>query len=340
MITNRQKFSLIYFITNSFFLASGYSLIFKISKNDSWISMIIGIIIGLTLVNIFNHFGFNEKRKYFLNEKKNILEKIISLLFFSFIIFVNITVTRIFATSFFLTKTPGIIITIPFMYLSIKAAKNGINTISKISEILLPISIMFIILSMLAVCKDGSLQAFLPILITSKKKIILSSIYFAILTSIPQLLLFDIKIEKKKHSLYYLITSLITLFVGAVIIFTMGSKLISIFRFPEYMVLKQIKLFNFIEKIENLIGLMWFFDLFISTSISIYNMNKVNSEKNYISYILLGSIIYFTEYITKKYTFANFLYQNIPWFLLITGLLFFILIFIKKRRIKKGTNSS
>jgi len=336
MITNKQKFSLVYFITNSFFLASGYSLIFKTSINDSWLSMIIGIIIGTGIVFLFNFFGFNKKQKYFLNERFNVIEKFIFLIFLFFIVLINMTVTRIFATSFFLTKTPGIIISIPFLCLCFRASKKGLNTIAKISEILLPISIIFILLSMLAVLKDGSITSFLPIYINSSSKIFLSSVYFAVLTSIPQLLLFDIKIDLKKHIKYYIITTIITLFIGSVIIYTLGPKLITIFRFPEYMVLKQLKLFNFIEKIENLIGLLWFFDLFISTSISIYNMNKINNNNKYITWILLISIIFSVEYITKKYIYANILYKNIPWVLLVTGVLFFIVIFIKKRKLKKN----
>lgn len=338
MITNRQKFSLVYFITNSFFVASGYSLIFKTSINDSWISMIIGCILGIIIVYIINRLGFNEKRKYFLNEKWTLIAKTLALTFFSFIILINMTVMRIFATSFFLTKTPGLIITVPFLYLSYKAAKCGINTISKMAEILLPISIILTLLSMIAVLKDGSISSFLPIFSNKTSHIILSSIYFAILTSIPQLLLFDIKIDYKKHIKYYIITGLITICMGSVIIFTLGPKLITMFRFPEYMVLKQIKLFNFIEKIENLIGLLWFLDLFISTSISIYGINKLNKNNKYITGFILILILYVVEYITKKYIYANVLYKNVPWVLLVSGFIFFIIIFNKKRKITKEKN--
>lgn len=301
--------------------------------------MILGIIIGICIVMLFNLLGFNKKRKYFLNGKFNIIEKFITLLFLFFILLINITVTRIFATSFFLTKTPGMIITIPFLYLCYKASKKGINTIARISEILLPVSVILILLSMFAVLKDGTINSFLPIYSNKSSNIFLSSLYFAILTSIPQLLIFDIKIDIKKHIKYYIITTLITLFIGSVTIFTLGSKLITMYRFPEYMVLKQIKLFNFIEKIENLIGLLWFFDLFISSSISIYNIDKLNKDNKYLTWILLIFIIYVTEYITKKYIYANILYKNIPWVLLVTGLLFFIIILIKKINIKKRTNN-
>ena len=335
MITNKQKVSLVYFITNSFFLASGYSLIFNTSGKDSWISMIVGSFLGVIIICIFNKYIFNKKRNYILNNNINIISKLFMYIFFIFIFFINILVVRIFATSFFLTKTPGLLITIPFILLCYYNAKKGLNSIAKISEILLPISIALIILSMIAVLKDGSVDSFMPILTIGKSKILLSSLYFAIFTAIPQILLFDIKIDKNIHIKSYLASTMITIAIGTIIIFSLGPYLIKIYRFPEYMVLKQIKIFNFIEKIENLIGLIWFFDLFISASLCIYNINKLNKDNDILNIFILIIIAIIIEFVSNHYEYANIIYKNLPVFLLCFGIIIFIGIYIVIKKIKK-----
>ena len=227
MITNREKFSLTYFLTNNFFLASGYSLIFNTSLKDSWLSMIIGSIIGMLFIYLFSKYIINMKFK------KNIF---IQTIFYSSIIFIDILVLRIFTTSFLLYNTPGIVITIPFILLSFYAANKGIKTISRIAEILAPISIFLIIINILFIIKDGSVMYFLPLINTSISKIFIGSLYFAIFTSIPSLLLINIKTDTNKLIKNYVKSSLITILIGTVIIYILGPKLITIFRFPEYMV--------------------------------------------------------------------------------------------------------
>lgn len=336
MITNKQKFSLIYFVLNSFFLSSGYSLIFKITGKDSWISMIIGSLIGILIISIFNTLSFNKKKKYILNSKIKVINKSIMIIFFTFILFMNLLIARVFATSFFLTKTPGVIITIPFILLAFKNAKKGLNSIAKIAEILVHISILLTILAILAVYKDGSFASFYPVLTTAKSKIIIASIYYAIFTTIPQLLLFDIKIDLKKHIQFYILASIINILIGFFTIFTLGPYLIKVFRFPEYMVLKQLKIFNFVEKIENLIGLIWFFDLFISASISIYSIDKL-TKSNTINFLIMGIVIFLIEFVTTNYEFVTMIYKNLHLMLTVIGILFFIVIFKELRKNKKSS---
>ena len=328
-----QKISLIYFITGSFFLASGYSLIFNTSSYDSWISMIIGAILGLFIILFINKVGFNKIKSYILNQKLNKPTKFIFSLFFFFILFVNVIILRIFTTSFYLTKTPGWFIVIPYLFICFYNSKKGIKTIAKEAQILMPISFVIITLNMLGVSKDGSLDYFLPIITTPWIKIILSSIYFAILTTIPQLLLFDIKIKKDEHIQGYLFITSTLIFIGTIIIFVLGPSLIKIYRFPEYMVLKQLKLFNFVEKIENLVGMIWFFDLFISSSVSLYNLGKT-IKNNKIILIMLILVLVIGELFAYHYEFIMFMYKYMPYILFAIGVIFIVnLIIIKRKKI-------
>jgi len=118
-MTDKQKISLIYFVTGSLFLASGYSLIFKTSHKDAWIAMVLGFILGSIITYFINKYIYIKKE----NCDKNKLN-IILIIFYLCIFLINIIILRVFTTSFYLTKTPGLFITIPFVFLVIYNIKK------------------------------------------------------------------------------------------------------------------------------------------------------------------------------------------------------------------------
>ena len=59
----------------------------------------------------------------------------------------------------------------------------------------------------------------------------------------------------------------------------MGEPLLKIYSFPEYTVLRQIKILNFIENIENISAFIWYFDLFITLSTLISNIKSTLPKK-------------------------------------------------------------
>ena len=50
MITKKQKFSVVYFLSRAVFIGIGYSLMFDIAGKDAWISVILGTLLGLLIV--------------------------------------------------------------------------------------------------------------------------------------------------------------------------------------------------------------------------------------------------------------------------------------------------
>ena len=331
-MTDKQKISLIYFVTGSLFLASGYSLIFKTSHKDAWIAMVIGFILGSIITYFINKYIYIKKENYDKNKLNIIL-----IIFYLCIFLINIIILRVFTTSFYLTKTPGLFITIPFVFLVIYNIKKGLNVISREAEILLPISFIVILFNLVAVCKNGSISNFIPIYTTSFSKLLLSTFYYAIFTITPQLLLYNLNIDMKTHLKGFFFINMVIIFIGIVIIFVLGPNLISVYRFPEYMILKELKLFNFIEKIENLVSLIWFFDIFIITSLCLYNVNDIleKNNKNKLLYIFIIITLFISEYMAKYYKYVMYLYKYMPYILLIISIIFILSILIKKKKQQK-----
>ena len=79
--------------------------------------------------------------------------------------------------------------------------------------------------------------------------------------------------DKKNYNKVIIISYVISTFIFFLItIFTIGilSKyLISIYQYPEYIILQKISFLNFIERIENLITMQWIFGCIIYLSLLI-----------------------------------------------------------------------
>ena len=287
---------LIYFILTIFMYGVGFSSIFRLCKNDSWLVVLVGSIISFLILPTYKRLIKNNKY--------------IKLLNISFILLINMMVLRIFTTSFYLTKTPGLFITIPFMLLCLYNSYKNEDSLYKESCILFLFSVITITLNLLASTKTGSINFFTPFLSTTFYKIIKGIIYYVIFILSP-LVLVD-KIENK----LFIFTNIFILFMVIIIIFVLGPNLICIYRFPEYMIYKEISLFGFIENVENLVGLIYFLNLFITSSLCLINIKKIVKNK-YTIYIIIFTILYITEFVSDKYEYSMFIYKYLPFILLI-----------------------
>ena len=113
----------------------------------------------------------------------------------------------------------------------------------------------------------------------------------------------------------FIFTNVFILFMSLIIIFVLGPSLITIYRFPEYMIFKEIYLFGFIENVENLVGMIYFLNLFITSSLCLINIKSI-IKNNYTFYILIILILLLTEFVSDKYTYSLFIYKYLPFILL------------------------
>lgn len=294
-----NKNKIIYFITTIFMYGVGFSSIFRLCKSSSWIVILIGSIISFIILPLY--------KKIVLNGNKYI--KLLNILF---ILLINMMILRIFTTSFYLTKTPGLFITIPFIILCLYNSSKGLNNIFKESNILFIFSVLVIFLNLLASCKTGSFTFFTPILSVSIKNII-KGVLFYIIYILSPLILID-KSENINNELF-VFTNLFILIISLIIIFVLGPHLISIYRFPEYMIFKEIYLFGFIENVENLVGMIYFLNLFIASSLCLVSIKKI-CNNNYTIYILISLVLILTEFVSDKYMYSLLIYKYLPFILL------------------------
>lgn len=262
--------------------------------NNSWISIIIAYIIGLIPLTLTIYIS-NYHPRLTIYEKNitlfgktigNLINIIISLVLFTIAITLLYNVVS-FITTQFLYHTPMLISAILLIALATYAAIKGINVISHVSLILITLNIIIFILSITSLIKEIHLDYLLPILKTNQSNIFISSLKIAIINTLPILIILiipknNITNPKKYYKsliISYTIGAIISFIITTITISTLGIYLTQIFEYAEYIVLKKIKLFGFLERIENIVSIQWITETFIYLALIIYSIAKSTNNK-------------------------------------------------------------
>ena len=254
MITNRQKNIIAFFITQSLFLNIGFYNILKITSTDSWISCIIGTLLGILFCFII---------------KNNYIFRIISVILSIIFVILSLYSINSFIRSFYLLNTSSILILLPVIILGIYISFKDYELLGLICEVLYPISLFLILFSFGVLIFKIDISNINIVLTHSNTSIFKSSIIYFILSTSPLLLLND-----NNHIHGYILSSIILNITFILIITILGKYLIPLYRYPEYVILKNINIFNFVEKIENILIIPWILNLFILFFTSILNIKK------------------------------------------------------------------
>ncbi len=283
LITNKEYLSTYFFLGRAMFLGIGFSFMYRYSGTDAWISIILGYLVGNLFILAYDKTAknINYNLNNFLSKKKlmNQLFKFIFLFTYSYlVIYVSIIFTN-YVKVYYLFETP-IYITLFFLlsvayYTTLKSE----NTILRLSIILFGISLLINILNTIFLINFVELINFLPIYTHSSVNILQSTLIFAIFSSIPNILLLEYKVPLKTKLKSYFIVFVIISIINFSIIGVLGEYLIESYSYPEYMVLRRIKLLNFIENVENFASIIWYFDAFILITLALSKTRKMFHTK-------------------------------------------------------------
>lgn len=331
MITKRQYQILSFYLTRALFFGLGITKIINLARNDSWISGILGTIIGLGVISLI----------YYLKENKksfnSFLPKIFLLLLAIFCLHDVLLSLITMMSSFLLPLTPTIIIAIVVVITIIYGNYKNATSFSKVAQILLPISLIIFSFKLISSLAITDYNNFLPFFYGHKLGIFKASLVYALLSSAPSLLLLNIDNETMNYRqsiLGYLIGSLTIILTLISINGVLGPTLANIMRFPEYMTLKKLRIENFVENIENILTFTWLFDLIILGFVSAYNLKKITKsfikEKKKLSTIvyltIIGIVTLVAVYIfNEHYNLALNLYQIEAF--IIAGLVILVILF-------------
>lgn len=344
MITKYQNFSVNYFLTRSFFLGIGFSLIIGITKQDSILAFLLGSVLGIFFLHLIKKIQKYKGEKTLIEVLQEmggigIFLRILFVIFGITLLLEGITFFQLFASSFFLTKTPLFFISLPIVLLLIKISKGGIKTTFRVSACLFPISFLLTLLSLFMLFQYADFNNITPLFVSKPISFLKSTFFYTSLVISPSIITLMTKNNNQNNIFPYLLACFTLILKIILIIAIVGPVLASAYRFPEYIILKEIKLLDFVEKIENIVAISWIFDHFIYASLSsLFVKDLLPKKGNRIFHILLILLIYFVSFciIGKYYIYELFLYYFLPVFIFIIFLIAIPILFAytyKKRKV-------
>ena len=351
-INSLQFSTLLSFTILSTLIGIGFNNVTRIAKIDSYISVLISYIIGFIPILLFIYL-FNQEKN--INElTKDIFGKTIGTII-NYLLLIPITIIGIcsvysisnFMVSQFLSDTPIIIIYVVPSLVILYGLIKGIETISRTSLILYVIMILLFFIAILGLVPQIEFNNYKPMLENGITAPLKGAIIFILSDIIPLFTMLSISkkniINKEKTTksiiIFYTISILIMFLNIAMTIGTLGIHLTDMYQYPEYMVLKQITLFDFLDRIENFVTIQWIFRTFMLVTIVVYyiqNTIKKDDNSKTLPAIILAIIIFLDIIIFKNNTiFTNFTLKIYPYSNLLLFIIMIIIsigVFIKKRR--------
>ncbi len=324
----------------SSFLGIGMYSITKIAGVDSYLCLIIASIIGISILCI-NFKIFDFEKNLSIPQKIDLLFgkiigniiKIILIICIFIMAIVSMYNLSNFITSQFLKDTPTLFIAIFFGIIIYIVNIKGIEVMSRTIFILYIMCILLFTFSLIGIWPNFDLENLKPFLENGLEKPLIGSIYNLLLNIVPIFLiliipknnLVNIKKVNNTLTIFYVFSVIIKTVLILITIGVLGIKLVSIYQYPEYMVMKRISILNFIDRIENILTIQWMYGLFSSISFMIYyisNTIKPNNINKKILLTIIIAVLIVANYIFKNnIIFNSFTHKYIP-------IIMFVILFI------------
>ncbi len=340
-------FPLIY----SCFLGMASYNIFSVAKVDAYISVALGCIIGIIpfflIMYILRNSGGEDIIDLNLSLFGNVIGTIINvilniaLILFATLILYNLA---LFLDTQYIPDTSSLYVKILLITVVIYAASKSIATISRIGQTIFIVNLGLFLLSCIGIISEFDYNNLLPIVSNGTKPIIVGGLEYVVFGVLPLFLLTIIPtklVKNKEHivrnsTIMYVISSIIVFLIFLIIMGVLGYEVVSIYKYPEYMVLKKFSLFDIIERIENTLALQNVFSMFIFLTLIVYicskSIKKVtkNLKSQELIPTLLGIlIVVLSNYIFENSSFATeFILKYIPYIVGITLGTFILLVTI------------
>lgn len=347
-INNLELASLIFIQMVTMDLGININIIKNSTGVNGWIVIILSFIIGIIPLSLYMYIS-NFSTTHPLNEKINILfkktGKIINFLISIIALVIGIFLlynSNNFITSQLLYRTSQIMIGIILLTLAIYHNSKGINSITKVSFLLLIINFTLFLLSFFSLSSNINISNLLPVLKENTDNIFLSALKLSSINIFPIIITLSIPkslvSSENTYNKDIIKTYILAFIVSFLVIFTtysvLGIELVKIFEYPEYMVLKKVTLWGFLQRIENIVANQWIIGNYIYLTLIIYYLStnfksKNNTQKNIFNIIIGILIITITNVIFKNNTiYYNYVQTIFPYITMVL-IIFYVIISIK-----------
>lgn len=305
-VSSIQIGMLLALICCSFYLGISDIILLRTSENEVLIAMIIGVFLGLIPVLMYlkvnsclpNLNIYEKNIKLFGKVIGNIIN-ILIIIVYMVMLTIAIRAIVIFVTSKYLQNTPFYFVGILAVITCLIICFNGLETIARVSQLSFFASIVFMVIIEFFLIQYVEIGNIIPMVSKGNylNDIFKGAIYYASTCSLLSMLLLTInksKIkDKEKYNkniiIFYFIGSLSLVIVMFFVVSCFGYKMGSLFRYPEYILLKKIGISGSELHLENLLAFRWIFYMLALANLSLYGI--INGIKHFSKKIKLNKII-------------------------------------------------
>ena len=340
-------------------LGLGDTILLNISKNNVLIAITIGIIIGLIPIIIYIKINESlidkniyQKNTILFGNKLGFIINLFVFLIFFIMLMISVRSLVLFMNSKYLQDTPylflGLLVILTVNVISF-CSSEGIARILRIGFIITFIAMIIIEIFLLRYIDINNI---LPIIITPNNvnQITNGALYFACQTSLLSFLLLTISRTKIKNKninkiiiLSYLFGTICLLVTMFFVVSCFGYDMATLFRYPEYIILKKITLSSTDLHLENLLAFRW--NIYIISLAIIANYGLLCGIKTYSKnrkinkYIIL--IVSLLAVIISKYlindvtTSIIFMKNNYVKLIALPIFIIYLIIYLKIKKVAK-----
>ncbi len=341
-ISSLELGCLLTFVLLSTTTGIGMVNIINISGKDAYFSVVVAAITGiipLWFIMKINSKSYDKDINDIISSslgKGGIIFKILINIGVLFMGIVTMYSISNFIISQFLSETSVLVIYIFLGVLVWIAVSKGIEVIARSGILFLSIMGILFIIAAGTLITQIDINNIKPILEKGFSNPFIGGISLFLTNIVPILIILIIPrnniVDKDKYNkhliCFYLIGVVVCLITTFITITSLGENLAELYQYPEYIVLKNISLFGFLDRIENIISIQWIFRCFIMLCLVVYyisNSIKKNNNSKIIPLIIISSIIILELLLFKNNTIFNeFILRWYP----IINLVFLILIFL------------
>lgn len=254
------------------------------AKQDAWLAAIIGVALGFLFVVLYTTLASSYPKMNLAEYSEKILGKwlgiIVSLMFSSYFFLISSLVLRNigdFLVTHILDNTPIQFIEILFLLVVVFGLYYGLETFSRTSEIIFPITILFFSLLIILIFPQAKIEHLQPMLEGGMKPIINGTLPY-IGTPCMELVVFLMfypyvsEAMKTKKAFYhgYLFGGIILIIISLVSVMVMGTEMTSRIIYPTYILATKINIAGILERIEAIMAILWFVTIFFKLIICFY----------------------------------------------------------------------
>lgn len=284
-INSNQFLMLVIFFTIGTGILEVPSVLAAENKQDAWIAAIIGMVIGFLLIWCFTTLALWFPKLTYIQINELVygkwIGKAVSVLFvmMSFIY----TSTLLFQSGNFLNihimpNTPMLALNILMAGIMVMGVYLGLETIARSAEIFGALFFITFIVFAALIAPDIQIDNLKPVFEEDLKTMVKSSSFIFLMSSgnaIVLLMIFpafvnDVKQARKSFLLGNLIGGLIILVITFFCITILGAVKTANEIYPTYELAKRISVGNFIERIEEVMSLLWILSLYFKLILYFY----------------------------------------------------------------------